>query len=204
MIHGTVAIIAIATACASAGAIPAPDSGDWPQWRGPMQTGMSSGDAPLTWNDSTNIRWTVDVPGRGFSSPIVVGDRIFLTTAVPTGKPSEQPESQGEGRGPGGGAGAGVEHRFDVLAVDRATGKTLWQRTATVAAPHEGYHRIYGSFASNSPATDGKRVLRSSARVGYSPMTLMGVRSGGRTSASSCGCGCSSAKELRPCSTAIA
>jgi outer membrane protein assembly factor BamB len=160
MIPGSIAISLMAAAWASLGAIPAPESADWPQWRGPMHTGMSPGDAPLAWDDSTNVRWKVDVPGRGFSSPIVSGDRIFLTTAVPTGKPADQPETQGEaaGRGAGGGAAAGMEHRFEVLAIDRASGKTLWQRTATVATPHEGYHRIYGSFASNSPATDGKRV----------------------------------------------
>ena len=55
-------------------------------------------------------------------------------------------------------ADAGLEHRFDVLAIDRDTGRTVWQRTATVATPHEGYHRTYGSFASNSPVTDGKRI----------------------------------------------
>jgi outer membrane protein assembly factor BamB len=159
IIQGSVAIVAIAAAWASLGAIRAPESVDWPQWRGPMQTGMSPGDAPLTWSDSTNVRWKVEGPGRGFSSPIVAGDRIFLTTAVPTGKPADQSEAQeAGGRGPGGGAGAGIEHRFELLAINRATGKTLWQRTATVATPHEGYHRIYGSLASNSPATDGKRV----------------------------------------------
>lgn len=54
-----------------------------------------------------------------------------------------------------------VEHRFDVLCLDRKTGKILWQRTAKVATPHEGYHRAYGSFASNSPVTDGKYVYAS-------------------------------------------
>src|SRR5581483_11008101 len=62
----------------------------------------------------------------------------------------------GRGGGPGGGAGAGEEHKFVVLCLDRKTGKTLWERTAKVATPHEGYHRAYGSFASNAPVTDGK------------------------------------------------
>jgi len=51
-----------------------------------------------------------------------------------------------------------VEHKFDVLALDRKTGKVLWQRTAKTAVPHEGGHNQYGSFASNSPVTDGKYV----------------------------------------------
>jgi outer membrane protein assembly factor BamB len=121
---------------------------------------MAAGDAPLTWNDTTNLGWKVEIPGRGHSSPVVTGNRVFLTTAVPTGHMAETPApADGRGRGgPGGGAGAGTEHRFDVIALDRSTGRILWQKTATTATPHEGHHRTYGSFASNSPATDGKRV----------------------------------------------
>ncbi len=126
----------------------------WTQWRGPLNTGMAHGDAPLTWSDSSGVLWKVPVPGRGHSTPVIAGDRIFLTTAIPTGAAP----ATGRMRGGGGNADAGIEHRFDVLAIDRNTGKTLWQRTATVATPHEGYHRSYGSFASNSPVTDGTRV----------------------------------------------
>jgi outer membrane protein assembly factor BamB len=127
----------------------------WPQWRGPFNTGMAEGDAPLRWDDRTNVRWKLEVPGRGHSTPVVAGGRLFLTTAVPTGKGTPPAE---RGRA-GGGADAGLEHRFEVLAVDRASGKIAWQRTATVATPHEGYHRTYGSFASNSPVTDGTRLF---------------------------------------------
>lgn len=127
----------------------------WPQWRGPAGTGVAPGDVPLEWSDSSNVSWKVEVPGRGFSTPIIWGNRLFLTTAVPTGKAA--PAASGGGRA-GGGAGAGEEHRFEVMAFDRLTGKVLWQHTAATATPHEGYHRIYGSFASNTPATDGQRV----------------------------------------------
>jgi outer membrane protein assembly factor BamB len=138
---------------------PASAPPEWGQWRGPFHTGMAPGDAPLTWSDASNVAWRVEIPGRGHSSPIVSGDRIFLTTAIPTAKAAEaSAPAEAGGRGPGGGAGAGAEHRFDLLAIDRVTGKVLWQKTAATATPHEGYHRLYGSFASNSPATDGKRV----------------------------------------------
>jgi outer membrane protein assembly factor BamB len=126
---------------------------EWPQWRGPLNTGMAIGDAPVQWNAS-NIRWQFQIPGRGHSTPVIAGNSMFLTTAVPTGKRTA-PQTTGRA---GGGADAGLEHRFEVLAVDRITGKLLWQRTAAVATPHEGYHRTYGSFASNSPVTDGTRV----------------------------------------------
>jgi outer membrane protein assembly factor BamB len=114
---------------------------------------MATGDAPLKWDDKTNVRWKVEIPGRGFSSPVIAGDRIFVTTAVPAAEIAGP-----EGGRAGGGAGRSVEHRFVVMAIDRQTGKTHWERTAVTAVPHEGYHRVYGSFASNSPVTDGTRV----------------------------------------------
>jgi outer membrane protein assembly factor BamB len=129
---------------------------NWPQWRGPALNGVVPGDAPLEWSDSRNVSWKIEIPGRGYSSPIVWGDKLFLTTAVPTGKGSG-PADAGGGRGPGGNAGVD-EHRFVVMAFDRVSGKPLWQDTAATATPHEGYHRIYGSFASNNPATDGRHV----------------------------------------------
>ena len=128
---------------------------EWPQWRGPSNTGMAAGDAPLHWDDTRGLRWKLAIPGRGHSTPVVAGDRLFLTTAVPTGQ-GTGPSAPGRA---GGGAAAGLEHRFDVIAVDRRTGTIAWQRTATVATPHEGYHRVYGSFASNSPVTDGTLVF---------------------------------------------
>ena len=130
-------------------------SDGWRQWRGPFNNGMAQGDAPLQWDDRTNVRWALAVPGRGHSTPVIAGDRLFLTTAVPTGK-GTPPATPGRA---GGGAGAGLEHRFEVIAVDRRTGTIAWQRTPTVATPHEGHHRAYGSFASNSPVTDGTRVF---------------------------------------------
>ena len=138
--------------------IQAQTAGHWPQWRGPFLNGMARGDAPSVWNDTTNIKWKTQIPGRGFSTPVVWGNRIFLTTAVPIGTPPPAPPpTEGQRRGPG----PMVEHRFDVLALDRSNGKIVWQKTARTATPHEGYHRAYGSFASNSPATDGKYVYAS-------------------------------------------
>lgn len=127
---------------------------EWPQWRGPLNTGMAIGDAPLRWSDASQVAWKLPVPRGGHSTPVIAGKLLFLTTAVPTGKGT----LVGGGRA-GGGADAGLEHRFDVIAIDRDTGTIAWQRTATVATPHEGYRRTYGSFASNSPVTDGTRVF---------------------------------------------
>src|ERR1044072_7153306 len=152
----------------------------WPQWRGPFFNGMARGDAPTVWSDASNIKWKAEIPGRGYSTPVIWGNRIFITTAIPTGKPAPTPapkdpapaaspagsqpspaDAQQRGRRPGGDAGPQAEHKFEVLCLDRKTGKLLWQRTGKVAVPHEGYHRAYGSFASNSPVTDGKYVYAS-------------------------------------------
>ena len=65
--------------------------GDWPYWRGPAADGMAVGDAPLHWSDTQNVQWKTEIPGRGSSSPVIWGDRIFVTTAVKTG-PSTGPE----------------------------------------------------------------------------------------------------------------
>lgn len=133
-----------------------PGPSAWPHWRGPDHTGVANSTAPLRWSDTENIRWKLEIPGRGFSTPVVSGDRIFLTNAVPTGRGGQQ--SAASGRGAGGGAGAGQEHRLEVMAVDRASGKIAWRHTAATVTPHEGYHHLYGSFASNAPATDGERL----------------------------------------------
>jgi outer membrane protein assembly factor BamB len=134
--------------------------GEWPYWRGLAADGMAVGDAPLHWSDTQNIRWKTEIPGRGSSSPVIWGDQIFLTTAIKKGASSEPapdatpaPKMRGLTT-----AGPQVEHSFEVLSIDRKTGKVQWQRTATTGVPHEGFHPTYGSFASNSPVTDGKHV----------------------------------------------
>ncbi len=135
-------------------------SGDWSRWRGPYNTGMAIGEAPLRWSATQNIKWTAEIPGRGHSPPVVWGDKIFVTTAVPTGAASEPDGSdRAPGRrGSGGGGGAGIEHKLLVMAFDKNSGRKLWAHSPLTFTPHEGYHRRYGSFASNSPVTDGERL----------------------------------------------
>jgi outer membrane protein assembly factor BamB len=181
----TVVMASLVGLTAQSGAGSAAGQAWWPHWRGPAQTGVVSGTAPLRWSDTQNIAWKVEIPGRGHSTPVIWGDRIFLTTAVPTGRRPEAAAAGeggeaaagagsgrgggrggfGGGRGGGGGRRGGgealEEHRFEVMALDRLTGKMLWTRTATTAVPHEGHHPMYGSFASNAPTTDGQRIYAS-------------------------------------------
>lgn len=139
---------------------------DWPRWRGPSNNGVARGDVPAEFGEGKNIAWKLNIPGRGFSSPVMWGDKIFLTNAVPVGDaPAPEPASQTDagrrkgGGGAGGGAGMGKEYKFVVMAIDAKSGKVIWEREATKAVPHEGYHNRYGSFASNSPVTDGKHLI---------------------------------------------
>jgi len=137
-----------------------PGEGDWAYWRGPDSNGMAEGDAPLHWSDTENVKWKIAIPGRGESSPVLWGDKIFLTTAVQTGPAPKKEPAAKSGRGGFNmeAQGPQAEHKFDVLCIDRNTGDIIWQRTAKTAAPHEGFHAQYGSFASNSPVTDGRHV----------------------------------------------
>ena len=111
------------------------DAANWPGWRGPRGDGTSlDAHAPTTWNGETgeNIAWKNEIPGSGHSSPIVWEDRVFVVTCLDDS--SERA----------------------LLSLDRSTGKILWQK-AVLAAPLEKKHTL-NSFASGTPATDGKLV----------------------------------------------
>src|SRR5262249_54183607 len=105
----------------------------WPMWRGPRGDGTSTeNNIPIRWSSTDNTCWKVPIPGKGHSSPIVWGDRIFVTTCL-------------------------EEHQKRLLlCLDRSTGKLLWQREV-LRAKLEGKHAL-NSFASATPATDGKHV----------------------------------------------
>lgn len=139
----------------------------WPQWRGPLGTGVAPhGEPPVEWSESTNVRWKVEIPGRGSSTPVIWGDRLFVLAAVPTG---EEVRSRGglltrvervgalvRSSGPD---TIPVTHvqQFKILAIDRRDGHVIWERVALEELPHEGTHQT-GTFASPSAVTDGEVV----------------------------------------------
>lgn len=144
---------------AAASAITAEPQADynWPQWRGPQATGVAPhADPPVEWAEDRNVRWRIALPGKGHSTPIVWGERVFVTAAVPFGDPLP-PAYSGA---PGGHDEVPVtqRHRFVVLAVDRRDGRLVWERTLREALPHNGGHRT-ASLASASPVTDGERLF---------------------------------------------
>jgi len=97
----------------------------WPQWRGPYATGASkTAEPPIEWRGSKNVRRKVEIPGRGSASPVVWGDKLFVLTAIPAGRTGAASHT------PKGAARPRDVHQFVVIALDRATGKVLWQRVA--------------------------------------------------------------------------
>src|SRR5262245_15229287 len=125
----------------------------WPQWRGPYASGVSrSANPPVEWSETKHIRWKTEIPGRGSSSPVVWGDRLFVLTAIPMGAAgvtSHDPKGQVLQRD---------VHRFTILAIDRRTGRVVWERTAREERPRAPSMKD-GTWASSSAITDGQRVF---------------------------------------------
>lgn len=128
----------------------------WPQWRGPLATGVAPyANPPVRWSETNNIRWKIPVPGKSHSSPIVFGNSVFLLSAVPVGEAQKPVYDSAPGTHDG--VPVTHRHRFIVLAVNRRDGKILWEKAVREEFPHEGGH-ITGSLASSSPVTDGERL----------------------------------------------
>src|SRR5215207_1960839 len=144
------AIVAAALAAPAAG-----PNESWPQFRG-ASAGVAENDPTLpdSWSATSNIAWTADVPGMGWSSPVVWGDHVFLTSVINSGE-SEAPKP---GLYFGGERPASTApHRWMVHDVDFATGKVRWSREMRHGAPGEAKH-LKNSYASETPVTDGERV----------------------------------------------
>jgi outer membrane protein assembly factor BamB len=126
----------------------------WPQWRGPNATGVSKlAKPPSQWSETKNIRWKKEIPGRGAGTPVVWGDLVFLSTAIPVGV-SEADAHAARGSTPG-------AHKYVVMALNRKDGRVVWERVAREEAPHEGSHQEWGTWASPSIVTDGTHVIAS-------------------------------------------
>ena len=138
------------------------DAGNWPQWRGPDGQGVSTEkNLPTVWSATKNIKWKTPIAGRAHSSPIVWGNKIFVTTAVegpvvPGAKAVKHMMGDKEFLHPDS-IGADRKHTFKVISVNASTGKILWEQTAFEGTPYDNRHRK-SSFAASTPATDGKHV----------------------------------------------
>jgi len=131
-------------------AVAAPlQAGDWPQFRGPGGMGVSDDKTiPMTWSETENLQWKLKLPGRGSSSPVVAGDRVFVTCYSGYGMDSSSP-------------GTMRNLKRHLVCVDRATGKIAWEKVVASAVSEDdyrGYIREHG-YASSTPVTDGKSVF---------------------------------------------
>jgi outer membrane protein assembly factor BamB len=121
---------------------------DWPQFRGPSGLGVAPDKGlPVTWSDDSNLAWKTELPGPGSSSPIVVGNRVFLTCYSGYGLPGKP-------------AGNRADLKRHLLCLDRKSGKRLWQRDVAAVQPEQAYDaelRLHG-YATSTPVSDGKTV----------------------------------------------
>jgi outer membrane protein assembly factor BamB len=153
---------------------PAPVEGSWPMFRGTNATGIAEGQRlPDRWDGPSgqNILWQIDLPGLAHSSPIVWGDRVFVTTAVSSDpRATFRPGLYGDGDA----SEDRSHHRWLVLAFDKRTGRPLWERVAFDGAPVDKRH-IKSTYASATPATDGRIVVASFGSQGVYAYTVDGA-----------------------------
>jgi len=126
------------------------EAGDWTRFRGPNGSGLNSEmvSMPVTWSPTENLKWKVELPGPGSSSPIIVGDKVFVTCWSGYGMTRNDPDGKQENL------------KRHLLCLDRQTGKTLWDKTVAPYLPEDNYRGMFAEngYASHTPASDGERV----------------------------------------------
>lgn len=133
--------------------------GDWPQFRGPSGNGSAIDQTPVTWSDTENIAWKTKIPGKGSSSPIIVGDKIFLTAYTGYGISKDDP-------------GEKTELRLHTLCFKRSSGKLIWDKSIEASANEQAFSRRVADhgYTSGTPAGDSEVVCAffgTSGAVGY-------------------------------------
>ncbi len=138
------------------------DTQNWPQFRGSRSDGMGEGATlPETWSPTENVVWKSDLPGWGWSSPVVWGNRIFVTSAVG----EQERQRLVIGGYPGGQVLPTDVHRWMIYGLDFDTGKIVWEREVHKGVPPQPRHPK-NSYASETPITDGERVYAWFANIG--------------------------------------
>jgi len=145
---------------------------NWPAFRGSDARGVADeARLPDRWSATQNVAWKVDVPGRGWSSPIVWGNRIYLTTCIDSGAPPEARKGLyfgGEQK-----KAPQREHLWQVVCLDLQTGATVWTRTVHQGVPQTPLH-VKNTYASETPVTDGKFVYAYFGNLGVYCLDLEG------------------------------
>ena len=138
---------------------------NWPQWRGTGGSGISTETGvPLEWSESKNIAWKTAIPGRGHSSPIVWGDRVFLTTSIEgpivPGAEAVRHYRRGEEYLHPDSVGANHSYTMKLFCLDLKSGRVLWEKTVYEGTVHDNRHKK-NTYASATPATDGRFIYLS-------------------------------------------
>lgn len=141
----------------------APAEVNWSQFRGPSAGVVEDSILPSTWSTTENVAWALEIPGRAWSSPIVWGDRVFVTSAV-GGTDAEKPK-KGLYFGGNRDKPSDKTHRWMVYCIDFNSGKILWEKLAHRAVPKHSLH-IKNTYASETPVTDGQRVYAYFGNIG--------------------------------------
>ncbi len=156
-------VLLFACLCAFSTGAAAP-SVNWPQFRGPGSLGVAeSPTLPDHWSTNENVAWKIELPGRGWSSPIVWGDRVFLTAV--TSEAEVEPPKKGLYFGGERNEIPKAKHRWLLLCFDLNSGHELWRQEARSAAPSNQLH-VKNTYASETPVTDGQRVYAYFGNVG--------------------------------------
>ena len=150
-------LLAVALLCFFWSARPAlADDGNWPAFRGPAARGVALGAGlPDRWSATENVAWKTDIAGRGWSSPVVWGDKIFLTTCESTGEVEEAKKGLyfgGDRAEP-----SDATHRWKVLCLDLESGSIRWEKIVHEGKPKQPIH-VKGSYAAETPVVDGDRL----------------------------------------------
>lgn len=132
------------------------NSDNWPQWRGPLGTGAAvKGNPPVEFSETKNLKWKAEIPGFGNATPIVWNDKIIVQSAVQTDEKGNLGNSkENNAMSPN---STEYIHDFKVFCVNRNSGKIEWETTVISEMPLENTHEL-GSWASNSPVTDGEYI----------------------------------------------
>jgi len=145
---------------------------NWPQFRGAKSLGVATNrNLPITWSATQNVAWQTDVPGMGWSSPVVWGDRIFLTSVIRDGEvepPKKGLYFGGERKTPS----TNTQH-WMVYAFDWNTGKKVWQKQVHEGSPSTSIH-LKNTYASETPVTDGERVYAYFGNLGLFCLDVQG------------------------------
>ena len=134
----------------------AEETANWPQFRGPGARGVAKGKGlPTTWSTTENVKWCVPVPGRGWSSPVIWGDKVFLSSAISTGK--EKTVKKGLYFGGNEQTPSPNQHRWMIYCFSFESGEKLWEQEANVGKPLTPRH-IKNNYAPETQVTDGNLI----------------------------------------------